>query len=64
MTGISQTTMAKIKAILRIFFNKENDKVSILGGPGVRIEVDETVMCRRRKIKSPTSADDDIKDTV
>ncbi|EOB15155.1 hypothetical protein NBO_8g0020 [Nosema bombycis CQ1] len=36
MTGISQTTIAKIKAILRIFFKKENDKVLILGGLGVK----------------------------
>jgi hypothetical protein len=36
----------------------------VLGGLGVKIKIYETVMCRRGKIRSPTSADDNIRDNV
>jgi transposase-like protein len=36
----------------------------LIGGPGVEVEVDESVLCRRGIIRNPTSREDEISDTV
>ena len=41
-----------------------NRHTVLLGGPGVIVEVDETVLCRRRVIRCPSNEDDSIADTV
>ena len=35
-----------------------------IGGLALVVQVDETCVCRRKRINSPTSTNDDIKDTI
>jgi hypothetical protein len=35
----------------------------LIGGPGVKVDVDESVLCRRGIIRNPTSWGDEIADT-
>jgi hypothetical protein len=62
--GVTSSTIASAKRKLREFYKQSNEKRLIIGGPGKIVQVDESVLCRRGKIRSPTSSDDNIKDTV
>lgn len=63
--GFSDCTTAKIKKklseVYRMFLNK---RPLLLGGIGQQVQVDETVLSRRGVIRSPTSTDDETRDTV
>ncbi|KAI5152066.1 hypothetical protein ENBRE01_2543 [Enteropsectra breve] len=61
----SDATIAKARKELRRAYSKyiSMDPI-ILGGIDVIVECDETVISRRRIIRSPTSTDDSIRDTV
>ncbi|KAF9764771.1 hypothetical protein NGRA_0276 [Nosema granulosis] len=61
---VSNTKIASVKNTLRLYFETRNKEGLLIGGLGVKVEVDETVLCRRGIIRNPSSADDHIKDTV
>ncbi|KAG0437596.1 hypothetical protein DMUE_3600, partial [Dictyocoela muelleri] len=63
--GISKNTISMIKKRLRQIYKNhmERDK-TLIGGPGIIVEVDESVICRRGIIRYPTSTDDNIKDSI
>ncbi len=63
-TGYSKNTITSAKAILRKKFALLNTSRMIIGGLGLKVEVDETVLCRWGVIRNPSSADDEEKDTV
>ncbi|WUR04702.1 DDE-TNP-IS1595 domain-containing protein [Vairimorpha necatrix] len=62
--GVSSSTVAKAKKRLRQIFKNRMSKSLIIGGPGKIVQVDESVICRRCKIRYPTSSDDSIPDVV
>lgn len=63
--GISNTTIFAIKTKLRECYNNYISRRPIsIGGPGVLVEVDETVLSRRGVISNPTTLQDEIADTV
>lgn len=62
---ISVSTLVSIKSKLRTVISGYNkSKCTLLGGPGIVVQCDETVICRRGIIKCPSHADDNTKDTV
>ncbi|KAF9763494.1 hypothetical protein NGRA_1234 [Nosema granulosis] len=61
---VSNTKIASVKNTLRLYFETRNKEGLLIGGLGVKVEVDETVLCRRGIIRNPSSTDDHIKDTV
>lgn len=63
--GISDCTIASIKSKLISIYKIYLDQRQVfLGGPGVIVEVDESVLSRRGIIRSPTSFDENRNDTV
>lgn len=57
--GISDATIASIKSKLLVIYERYiHQRPVLLGGPGVTIEVDETVLSRKGIIRNPTSTDD------
>ena len=62
--GISNTTIAKYKSLLLVCYKDYLEKKSVvLGGCGIIVEVDESVLSRKGIIRNPAGADD-TKDTV
>jgi hypothetical protein len=64
LTGVSSSTIAKAKSSLSRYYEHKNSSNMLIGGPGVEVEVDESVLCRRGIIRNPTSREDEISDTV
>lgn len=64
LTGVSEKFIRSTKRSVREIFKKIIKKMLIMGGPGVEIQVYETVLCRNGVIRSPTSTDDNHRDTV
>ncbi|WUR02938.1 DDE-TNP-IS1595 domain-containing protein [Vairimorpha necatrix] len=62
--GVSTATISAVKSSLRKIYKDLLKNRIIIGGPGQVVQVDESVICRRGKIRSPTSSDDFIRDTV
>ena len=63
--GIADSTISRIRNVHRSCFESYLiDHPVMLGGPGVIVELDETVLCRRRVIRIPTNEDDEIANTV
>ncbi|KAG0422152.1 hypothetical protein DMUE_6233 [Dictyocoela muelleri] len=63
--GISDPSINIIKNKLRTAYGRYIDENPIfLGGLGVSLQVDETVLSRRGKITNPTSCSDDYADTI
>lgn len=65
MIPVYDEYIANARLTLRWAFKSYNRGSSaILGGPGVMVECDESVLYTRQTIRCPTSADDEILDTV
>lgn len=63
--GISSATVSKIKKQFQFACEKFMERRPVLlGGPNVVVEADETVLSRRGIIRSPTSTDDNQRETV
>ncbi|KAF9761091.1 hypothetical protein NGRA_2863 [Nosema granulosis] len=62
--GVSCGKIASCKKPSRSVFMTLNTRNFVIEGPGIKVEVDETVLCRRVSIRTPTSADDNIKDIL
>ena len=63
--GFSSASIARAKTALRNLYTRYiNDRPVFIGGIGVVVEVDETVLSRRGVISNPTSLSDEQKDTV
>lgn len=63
--GFSDCTIAKLKKKLTIAYGRFLERRPVLlGGLGCPVQVDETVLSRRGIIRSPTSTDDNTRDTV
>jgi len=62
---LSDSTIARIKNKLYSCIERYMSLRPItLGGPGINVEVDETVLSRRGVIRNPTRLDDTTRDTV
>lgn len=63
--GISDSTTARIKQrVIRSCKHFIEDHPIYIGGPGITVHLDETVLSRRGIIRNPTSTEDDRRDTV
>ena len=63
--GFANTTISSCKQRLREIYKKYvEDRPVYLGGLGVVVEADETVLSRRGVIRSPTSTSDTTADTI
>jgi hypothetical protein len=62
--GVSSSTIAAAKKKLRTIYKEFMRRRLIIGGPGKIVQADESVICRRGKIRNPTSEDDSRPDTV
>lgn len=63
--GFSSATILRAKTALRKCYARYiQDRPVVLGGIGVTVEIDETVLSRRGIIRSPTSTSDQTADTV
>lgn len=63
--GFSSATISKLKkAILKCCKKYMNKRPILIGGLGVVVEADETVLSRRGVIREPTSTDDSLAGTV
>ncbi|KAG0440003.1 hypothetical protein DMUE_2054 [Dictyocoela muelleri] len=58
--NISNETISNARKLLRREFKKINNKEIVFGGYNKCVEADETVLCRRKIIRTPTSADDEF----
>ncbi len=64
-SGISESTYIRYKDKIIELFNKYSEyNFEKLGGQRIRVQLDETVISRGVKIRSPTSADDEIRNTT
>lgn len=62
---ISARSLVNIRYLLQKKYKTFLEKRKfLLGGPNCIVQCDESVMCRRGTIKCPSTADDNIKDTV
>lgn len=62
---VSKTSLSSIrKKLARVFELISNEQNQLLGGVGVVVECDETVLCRRGIIQYPTTTDDNTADTT
>ncbi|KAF9761878.1 hypothetical protein NGRA_2362 [Nosema granulosis] len=59
--GCSNDTIAKAKRVLRRMWMERNVNRLIIGEPGIVVQADETVLCRRGHIRSPTSSEDECR---
>jgi len=65
LTNISEATYINLKnKIISIFLEININTVNKFGGLGCRIQLDETVVSRKGKIRSPTTVDDNLTDTI
>lgn len=63
--GLSKSTIMRIKNNIRELYEKYiMDRPVYLGGHGIVVEADETVLSRRGIIVSPTSTSDERRDTI
>lgn len=63
--GLAQATIWKYRKELRKAYKMYMSKRPVLvGGLDVVVEIDETVLCRRKVIRNPTTTDDYAQDTV
>jgi hypothetical protein len=56
--------MYEIRKIVKIFEQYSNERFEKLGRNGVRVQLDESVISRLGKIRSPTSTDDNVSQTI
>jgi hypothetical protein len=65
MFGLSKGTISRIKAKILDCYNRYlNARPVILGGDGINVEVDETVLSRRGIIRNPTNFEANRRDTI
>ncbi|KAG0417775.1 hypothetical protein EQH57_0881 [Dictyocoela roeselum] len=64
VNNISNETISNARKFLRKQFKKINNNEIVFGGYNKCVEADETVLCRRKTIRCPTSTDDETLDTV
>lgn len=63
--GVADTTIVRFKKTIRELYKKYlNDRPVLVGGIGVTVEIDETVISRRGTISNPTSTSDNVPDTA
>ncbi|KAG0434099.1 hypothetical protein DMUE_5301, partial [Dictyocoela muelleri] len=63
--GISEATIRQIKKrLIHCYYKYSSERPVYLGEPSEIVEIDETVLCRRGIIRYPTTADDELKDTI
>lgn len=63
--GVSKGCVSRIKRNLNICFERYlNSRPLILGGEGIDVEIDETVLSRRGIVRNPTSFESNRNDTI
>ncbi|KAG0438110.1 hypothetical protein DMUE_3297 [Dictyocoela muelleri] len=63
--GISKNTISMIKNVFAKFIKiLWKEKKTLIGGPGIIVEIYESVICKKGIIRYPTSTDDNIKDSI
>lgn len=62
---ISDSTIARNKfKLIQVFDQILRERESPIGGQGIRVQVDETVICRNNKLKYPSGRDDQEPNTI
>ncbi|KAG0421623.1 hypothetical protein DMUE_6279, partial [Dictyocoela muelleri] len=64
INNVSNETISNARKFLRKQFKKINSTEIVLGGYNKCVEADETVLCRQKTIRCPTSTDDETANTV